>query len=557
MDEKAGKKYLEMYEALSAEKSQYVSFWQEIAENVFPFRATFSGQSPLVRPNFRKIYDGTPMWAMGMLAAALHAFLTNPAAMWANVAANDEKVARDFEVVEYGQAVDRFLFNVFLRSNFYSQVHEGYADISTFGNMALWMEPDPKTLMRYTSIPLSDIVWDVNERDEVDTAIRGIRMTPRQIVAQFPKERIPKKVADAFNHVDRCWTDKFDILHFVRPRKERSPLPPWHKLARPFESVYVIKDGGDVLDVGGYYEFPVAIARWSVRPGEKYGYGQGAVALPNSRTLHMMQKHTLRAAQRATDPPIMMPHRAFMGPLDLSAGGVNYYNKSGMAALKGGANLVAPFPQGQQFNISHEEKQSLREMVQRDFFVDRLQVREADRMSAAEIYQRAQENSRHFAPVFGRMHRELLEPVVQRTFMEGMRRGLIPQPPASMMERGGLRVKINSPIARQQGVAEVQALVSAVDVLTPLANAKPEILNALNESKLTEFVFKSFGAPLEVIHNPEEYMKALQADEEQKKQMEMQGATSENAASMAGAIKDIASATKDMGGLQRVQGMMV
>lgn len=556
MDDREGKKYLEMCEALTNDKSQYVSFWQEIAENVFPFRATF-GSPGVVRPSYRKVYDGTPMWSLGMLAAAIHAFMTNPAVVWANVAANDENVARSYEAVEYGQIVDRFMFNVFLRSNFYAQIHEGYTDLSAFGNMALWMEPDPKTVMRYISIPMSDIVWDVNEREEVDTCIRAMRMTPRQIVAQFPKERIPKKVADAFAHVDRCWTDKFDIIQVVRPRKERSPLPVWHKLARPFESVYVMKDGGHVLDVGGYYEFPLAAGRWAVRSGEKYGYGPGAQALPNSRTLHMMQKHTLRAAQRATDPPIMMPHRAFMGPLDLSAGGVNYYNKSGMAALKGGANLVQPFPQGQAFQVSHDEKESLRMMVQRDFYVDRLQVREADRMSAAEIYQRAQENNRHFAPVFGRLHPEVLEPIVQRTFMEGIRRGLIPKPPQSMMERGGLRVKINSPIAKQQGIAEVQALVSAVDVLTPLANAKPEILNALNESKLTEFVFKSFGAPLEVIHNPEEYMKALKADQEQKNQLAVQGASAENAAAMAGAIKDIAGATKDMGGLQRVQGMMM
>lgn len=546
MDRQQVARYVKMYEALSADRGNYESHWKEIAENIYPYKvAMFSGDK--TRPDFRKIYDGTPMWSLGMLTAFLHTMLTNPAQIWCEVVPEDDRLEKRWDVRKWMQEVNASMFRTMVKSNLHCQLHEGYADLCAFGNMPLWTEPSPTSVVRYKAIPLNEILWDVNDEDIPDTAVRVLYPTARWLATEFGVENLSPAMKKSCEKEDTLYRDRYRVIQVVRPREEFHPIPRWHKLNRPYESVWIGVDDYHCLSIGGYYENPLCVGRFTVETGERIGHGPGSLALPDARQLHMLQKHTLRAAQKMTDPALMMPDRAFVGPIDLSSGALNYYRKSGAAALKGGSALVQAFPQGQHMADVRAEKQDMRESVQRDFYVDQLRIREGDRMTKEEVIRRAEENNRIFSPIQGRSMVEVNEPLGRRTFDIMRRAGKIPPPPQAVL-KGGLRIRISNPLQKQQSIADIQGLVSAMDMVTPMANAKPAILDAVDESKFLQFVFKSFGAPLEVLHDPAEFMAALKQKQDAEQQQQMMLAGSQGAANMAGAVKDIAAAQESSGG---------
>lgn len=546
--------YIRYYEAQAAERMTYHTLWQDIAENVFPRRAIFAGGTTPGQRVGNKIYDGTPMRALGLFTSALHSMLTNPGALWFEIWPVKDELMKRFEVRRYLQQCTTMQFAIMVTSNFHSQIHETYTDIGLFGNSFLMVEPDPEYYVRYSARPLSEVYWSTNNRELVDSFVRVFEYTARQMAQEFGVGSCSEKVRKSLEKPETYDSDKYTVLHIVRPREDFVPGS-FNKLNRPYESVYVELDTKHKIHETGYYEFPAAGTRFAVASGERYGYGPGEIVLPDARQLHMMAKHTLRAAQKATDPAIMLPHKAFVNPLRLSAGAINYYRARGNMAAGGGGNMVQALPSGTNFPVTFEEKRDMRSQVERGYYVDQLRIREGDRMTAAEIRIRAEENQRTLAPILGRSNTELLGPTIRRTFNILDRARVFPKRP-DILNGEPFKIKYRSPLARAQRYGEVQALMSAIDAMTPLIQTDPTMLEIVEKPKLWEFVFDAFGAPLEVIKDPSKMMQKIEEQQKQQEaamsnQLAMQGAEQ-----MSGAIKNVASATKDLGGSRAIQGML-
>lgn len=546
--------YIRYYEALASERMTYHALWQDIAENIFPRRAIFNGsQSPGQRVG-QKVYDGTPMRSLGLLTSALHSMLTNPGALWFEIWPFDDDLMKKFEVRKYFQTCQAIQFATMVTSNFHSQVHEVYTDGGLFGNGFMIVEPDPEYFVRYSARPMSEVFWTTNSRELVDGFCRSFTFTARQMAQEFGASNCSEKVRKSLERPESYDTDKFTVLHVVRPREDFVPGS-FNKLKRPYESVYVELDSKHVCQEGGYYEFPAAAMRFAVASGEAYGYGPGEVVLPDARQLHMFAKHTLRAAQKATDPALMVPHKAFVSPLRLSAGAINYYRSRGSLAAGGSASMVQPFPSGTNFPITFEEKRDMREQVERDFWVDQLRLPVQTHMTQVEIRLRAEENQRTLAPILGRSNVELLGPVLRRTFNILDRAGRFPPKP-EILRNHPFKVKYRSPLARSQRYSEVQALMSAIDTMTPLIQTDPTMLEVIEKPKMWEFVLDAFGAPLEVIKDPAKMMQKIEEQEEQQARAQQDAMQLQAAEQMSGAIKNVASATKDFGGSRAMMGML-
>lgn len=546
--------YIKFYEAEASERSLYHPLWQDIAQNIYPRRGGFPGANVPGQRLGQLIYDGTPMRALGLFTSALHSMLTNPAALWFEIWPFREELYKDFEIRRYLQGTQSILFTLLVSSNFHSQVHETYTDLGAFGNAFMMVEPDPMYTLRFSSRPLREIYWTVDSHDMVDGFVREFTFTAKQMAQEFGAANCSEKVRKALEKPDQYDVQRFTVLHIVRRNEDFIPGD-WRRMNRMYESVYIELDAKHIIDRSGYYEFPGAGVRFNVASGEYYGYGQGEVALPEARSLHIIAKHTLRLAQKSTDPALLLPHKAFVNPLRLSAGAVNYYRSTGSNAQRSAAQMVAAMPQGTNWQMSREEKLDYRQMVEKSFFVDQLRIREGDRMTAAEINQRAQENQRTLAPFLGRSNTELLAPIIKRSFNIAQRMGKIPPLPEKLQgER--LKVKFVSPLARSQKFTEAQALLSAIDAITPFAQTDPTMLEVFKKPKLMEFVFDAFGAPLDVIMNPEEFMKKIEMQQQQQLEQEQMLSQMQGMEQMSGAIKNVASATKDLGGSRAVQAML-
>lgn len=547
-EDKKAKQIIKYADSLNGEKSPFLSTWEDIARYINPQRAMSMGFTK--RADFTRIYSGVPIRALGLYASGLHTMLTNPAIQWFLVEPNEEKLHRNYRVMRYLQHISRIAFMTLVSSNFHSQVHESYMDLGSFGNTGLFCEPDPVFGVRFNCRPMSELCWTTDERGFVSSVVREFSRTAEALAADFGTKVLPQKVIDALNRPDAYSTRKFTVIHVIRPRRDYTPGS-WVKTERPFESVYVLKDHPTILEEGGYYELPCACARHGVSPGNDYGYGLGEAVLPDAKSLHATARTMLRAAQKASDPALMLPSDVFVSPLDVSAGAVNYYKVKGFMANSGGANLVQPMPQGQNFMANDRQRELLERNVERGYFVDQLNIRDGDRMTATEVRQLVRENQRTLAPQLGRSNTELLEPVIKRTIHILERLGYFPPPPPEL-EGNRLRVKFISPLARSQKQAEAENLLSAMDAITPFANADPTILKGIEQPELLRFVFDAYGAPLDVVKDPEEFLREVEAVERQRAQAEAEATQMQGAQNMASAVRDVAAASKDFGQQGRV-----
>ena len=67
------------YERLKADRGNWESHWEEIAEYIMPASVGFTGLRTAGEKRMTKVYDSTGIHSNELLAAGLHGLATNPA----------------------------------------------------------------------------------------------------------------------------------------------------------------------------------------------------------------------------------------------------------------------------------------------------------------------------------------------------------------------------------------------------------------------------------------------------------------------------------------------
>lgn len=553
-DKTRAKHFIEQFSQFAEGKSPEEREWQDIANNVYPARGTFGGHAYAAKNRTHLVYDGTPLRSLGLLVSAMHTMMTNPATQWFQYETFDDRLMKNFAVQRWLQQASRITFLYLLGSNFHSQIHEAFTDLALFGNSSVFVEYDPVFMFRFTCRSMSETFWMLDDQRQPSEYARFFEMTPHQMARHFGKDALHPKVIKQLEDHKAHMTVRFRIIHMVVKREEWEPLA-IDGTKRRWASIYVDMDNMHIMQEDGYHEKPHGSCRWEAQTGSNYGRGPAANALVEARALHIAQKHYIRSVQKSTDPAIMAPDQAFVAPLRLSAGAINYYKNRGSMANHSPAQSVINFPQGTNYPVTKDYIVEQRTAVRESFYVDQLKLAERDRMTTVEVHRRVEEGNRILAPITGRAEAEQLRPIAQRCFNICWRRGAYPPPPSELKGQR-LRVKMVSPIAKSLKIGEVQALTSAMDALTPFAQVNPQIMESMNNPALLKFVFEAFEAPLEVIKDPEEMIEKIEEQEQQQAAMQNQEMQMQGAQQMSEAIKNVASASKDLGGMERMQAMI-
>jgi hypothetical protein len=213
------------------------------------------------------------------------------------------------------------------------------------------------------------------------------------------------------------------------------------------------------VEESGYHELPYMCPRWSKAAGEAYGRGPGLTALSDVRVLNAMSRTALMAAEKMSDPPLMVPDDGFLGPIHSGPGGLSYYRA-------GTQDRIEALPVRVDLAAIEAMTERRRASVRRIFLSEQL-APEAAGATATETLVRQAEKMRILGPVLGRMQTEFLAPLVERVFNILAREGELPPWPAGLPQ-GALRVDYASPVGRAQRQAEAENLGQAVRYLGPL-----------------------------------------------------------------------------------------
>lgn len=470
--------------AAAAARAGFRSVWQEIADHLLgrrDFSGTDAGAGPHGggtpgRKRGARICDTTGLQAADMLAAALHAFLTNPAVRWFALKPEDGALADLPGVQDWLEAVEEAMYAAFNAggANFAPQLHEVYLDLVAFGTAALYVGDRPGRGPLFSARPLGEIAIAEGAEGEVDSVFRAFRLTARQADAAFG-DAAGRAVASAL--ASGQGERPVAFLHAVRPVGEIGGKAGAVLAARGFRfaSTYLAVEERRVVAAGGYHEMPYMVPRWSKDAGEVYGRSPGWNALADQKMLNEMSRTVLKAAQKAVDPPLLVADDGVLMPL-------------------------RPLPAPQRLDIGLEMMEQRREAVRAAFHHALLQMFRDPRMTATQVLQMVQEMQRLLGPMLARQQAELLEPMIERVFAILSRARLLPPPPPALAGRR-LAVDYVSPIARAQKSGDAQAVLRTLEAAAALSAIDPAAGDLIDADAGLRVIAEANGTPARVLRD--------------------------------------------------------
>jgi hypothetical protein len=189
------------------------------------------------------------------------------------------------------------------------------------------------------------------------------------------------------------------------------------------------------------------------------------------KMLNKMSETTIRAAEKAVDPPLLMSDDGVVLPLETFPGGVNI---GGMS--DDGRPLISPFPNTSRFDVSLEMMEQRRDAIRKAYFVDQFTQKEGTPLTATEFAQRTEDRLRLTGPQLFRLRSEYLSRVVDRVFNILMRNGAFPPVPEKLANID-LDIEYISPLVKSQRFEELSAFNRSLESVFPLIEQDPALLD--------------------------------------------------------------------------------
>ena len=89
------------YKTLQSQRSNWESHWQELADFMLPRKADITKKRTQGDKRTERIFDGTAIHAVELLASSLHGMLTSPSTPWFSMRYRDTALQRDDSANEW------------------------------------------------------------------------------------------------------------------------------------------------------------------------------------------------------------------------------------------------------------------------------------------------------------------------------------------------------------------------------------------------------------------------------------------------------------------------
>lgn len=530
MEKSDVKYYLKRLSSMKTVRNNYDSYWQEVADYTLPKRdfntVRSEGQKRMI-----SVFDATAIHATEQLASGLHGMLTPPSSKWLFLKSS---VSETDNTRAWLDGATNYLSSVFSspESSFATSVFELYLDVVAFGNAAMSVTYNGKKI-NFVTKKLSSCYISENDDGDVDTIYICEKMSPANMIRKFGIENVHEKVVKAYNSNQDV---KFEVLHAVEPRKIHKGRGAAKEM-KPYKSCFVDLDNKIEMLEEGFDDFPFLFPRWSKRSGETYGYGAGMNALSEVKELNKISEIMTRAAAKNIDPPVLSPAEGLVLPLRLDPAGVNFYNP----------DLGEPkfWQNGFQPNYFEGVMEYKRQLINRMYYVDWMNLPQLDRQTATEVMQRSQEAQRMMSPMLARLQSEFLSPLIKRVLMLALDNNLIPKPPKEL-QGADVSIEYTSPMSIAQRSIAAQNVVQGLTIAAQLAGADQTVPMRINADRIfKDQVLNTYAWPIEYLHTDEE----MTAMKEQAAQQQQAMAQAQAAESYTKSAKNVSDA---MGGISGI-----
>lgn len=501
---------IKRFKKMQSNRVNWEAYWEELARYFVPQKNNVYGFRMSGQKLENMLFDSESVHAVELLASALHGMLTNPSLNWFGLSSGDVKLDEIKSVNVWLQSAVNKMIVRLNNSNFQTEIHELYTDLVSFGTGKMGIFKDDITGIRFSSSPIYDSYVEENNKGQVDTVFTEKEWTVRQIVQEFGEKVITQKAPDIMKKYEKDPECKEKILHCVMPRdvKSKSRVPK----AMAFASIHIFPRGEQILRESGFRQNPFAVPRWTKLSNEMYGRSPAMKCLSDVKSLNTMVKSMIQQGQLAAAPPVQAPDDGLLSPVRFVPHGVTFYRS-------GTKDRVEPLNISGNMAVNEKLIQMFQDKIAKAFFINQLQLNEGPQMTATEVNQRTEEKLRLLGPILGRLHNELLKPIIDRVFEIMMEEGEFDEAPPELAGRV-LEIQYTSQIAKAQKVSEADVFPRFLGIIAPMTNVKPEMLDNVDTDGLYRYYANLLNLPAQLTMDPANVRKIRAQRADQQAQMQ-------------------------------------
>lgn len=478
--------------ALKAERSSWDNHWLQISQYQFPRAGRFlTSDTNEGKKKNNLIYDNTAVFAVRTLAAGMMSGVTSPARPWFRLGLADKELMEFGPVKQWLHDAAELMRAIFSASNTYNALHGCYEELGAFGTWANVVLPDFDNVIHHYPMTIGEYYLAHNERGQIDTIAREMKMTVGQMVSMFGKDNVSQAVRNLWSRgAYDVWVD---VVHMIQPRRDRDMRKRDAK-NMPFSSCYFEpgKESWDkYLRESGFKRFPGLCPRWTVTGNDIYGRSPGMDALGDVKQLQFEQQRKAQAIEYQVNPPIQVPTAYKDVAQSRLPGGVMYVD-----AMSPGGGVRSAFEVNLRLDFLMDSIRDTRDRIRQAYYADLFLMLASQpangRMTATEVAERHEEKLLMLGPVLERLHNELLSPLIDITFDRCLEAGILPPIPKEI-QGVEMNIEFISVLAQAQRAVAVNGMERLLTTATALAPVKPEILDKINFDQVIDDMGEAFG----------------------------------------------------------------
>ena len=516
MGKKAIDKVRKKFAELRGERTPWEGKWREYQSYVLPSRGRFltsSSASEVNTGSFRDVdkrVNSVASRSLSILASGIQSGLTSKARQWFLLTHPDPDISRYRPVREWYDTVQEILEGIYRRSNVYSSLLHTYVEMAGFGVGALLVRDHPDKVISCRSFTIGTYWLSTDQWFEVDGFYFIEYLTAHQLEQAYGREKLPQAVLSCLDN-NKSET-RFETVNAILKHPESYGLP----VKDGYEacSVHFLAsnpDDDDFLRVSHYRTWPVMTPRWDAVDADVYGVPPTEDIIGDVKMLQRMETDALKGIAKSVTPPMRVPPEMERRQLNLQPGGINVVSSMNEHAV---GPLLAVQPNVQQLQAKIDRiEEGIRDGLYTSLFLALL-TQDNPQMTAREVAERHEEKLLMLGPVLERIHYELLDPLIARTFALAVEAGRIPPPPEGI-DLGSTEIEYVSILSQAQKAVGVSRIEQSVAFLGNLVSVYPEVRHALDPLKAYKEYNNMIGVRAGIFKTDEEYKQSVSAEQQQ------------------------------------------
>jgi hypothetical protein len=491
--------------SLENERESWIPHWRTLADYVLPRRSQYLSKKRQWNQGGQfntKIVDSTATLAARVLTSGMMSGLTSPARPWFRLTTPDPDARDHPEVRDWLYLVESRMYETFAKSNLYTVLPVLYSELGVFGTAAVLIEGDHRNVIRCRPYTIGEYVLGHNSKREVDTLMSTAGMTSSQLIQEFGRDNVPQSVL-ADHDAGTGQQTWHEVVHAIEPNEDQGAGMGYGNQQMPYKSLYFIRSDyeKEYLMRSGYESFPILAPRWQVYGSDVYGSSCPAMeAIGDIKALQLEQKRKAEAIDKMVKPPMNAPASLMNQGASILPGDINYHD-----ATAGGMTLTPTYEMRWDIGPLLQDIAENQSRISRGFHEDLfLMLTHSDRrqITAREINERHEEKLLMLGPVLERLIDDLLDPLIERTFllMSNHYTKMIPPAPA-VLEGQELKVEYISVLAQAQRAVGVQGIERLWGTASQIAQVSPGVLDKMDADQSIDELADMYGVPPTIIRS--------------------------------------------------------